>query len=56
MCQPGEDYDLFCELNPCPECGGGGTIDDDGHGERTCRHCDGSGIDPNATYEGDAPL
>lgn len=45
-----EDYDLWCELNPCPECEGTGDIPDDGYGDRTCRHCDGSGIDPDSVW------
>lgn len=48
---PDEDYELWCELNPCPECDGDGAIPDDGYGERTCRYCDGSGTDPNAEQE-----
>jgi DnaJ-class molecular chaperone len=48
MCQPDEDYELWCELNPCPNCEGAGTIEGDLF-ERTCRCCDGSGIDPEAT-------
>jgi DnaJ-class molecular chaperone len=51
MCQPDEDYELWCELNPCPDCDGVGTIEGD-FLEHTCQRCAGSGIDPEATYEG----
>lgn len=50
---PDDDYDLWCELHPCPNCSGTGDIPDDGYGDRTCQHCDGSGIDPASNYEGD---
>lgn len=52
-----DEYDLWRELNGCPECDGSGVIDDDGYGDRTCGHCDGSGIRLDADeYEGDLPI
>jgi DnaJ-class molecular chaperone len=48
----GESYEIWCELNPCLTCGGAGTVEDAGGGERSCLTCDGSGIDPSAVYDG----
>lgn len=48
---PDEDYELFCELNPCPRCDGSGeTIDGNGEDE-TCGLCSGSGQDPDAVFD-----
>lgn len=49
---PDEDYQLWCELNPCPSCDGLGTVEGDLY-EHTCETCDGSGIDPAAEYIGE---
>lgn len=43
-----DDYDLWCELHPCPTCGGDGFFPEASGGERRCGYGDGSGIDPEA--------
>lgn len=51
------DYDLWCELNPCPACDGMGTVEDDDGFERECRACHGDGIDPDAPdHDGPPPI
>lgn len=59
---PDDDYHLWCELNPCPSCHGEaeGYHEDEwncttgGYGVPwVCSYCEGTGIDPDATY-GDA--
>lgn len=47
----GEDYELWCEANPCPTCAGDGEVEDDEGRCETCRECDGCGIDHSAVYE-----
>ena len=46
----GDDYLIWCELHPCPRCGGSGEIEDDLAIPHTCRWCDGVGLDPTAIY------
>jgi ribosomal protein L37AE/L43A len=52
---PADTYALWCSLNPCPACDGIGEDDED-VGLWTCGHCGGTGIDPNATYDGPPPI
>lgn len=45
-----EDYELWCEENPCPACGGDG-----GYPASPCSFCSGTGVDPDAVYDGPQP-
>lgn len=40
-----EGYALWCEMHACSVCQGTGEVDGDDDLPRTCRRCDGSGID-----------
>lgn len=48
---PDSDYELWCELHPCPECDGTGVEEDGEDGsQEECVYCGGIGIDPNEEY------
>lgn len=56
MATPDDDYNaymLWTELNACPACDG---VGEDWDEEWTCETCGGTGIDPNAVYEGPPPI
>ncbi len=50
----GEEYEIFCELNPCPSCMGQGMFEDEDGVVSECPHCAGTGLDPTAEFESDA--
>jgi hypothetical protein len=52
---PAMEYMLWCELHPCHSCDGVGE-DWDAEPPWTCDLCRGSGVDPDAEYDGPPPI
>lgn len=48
-----DEYQDWCEVNSCHLCDGIGWEDDP---PWTCERCGGTGIDPDAEYDGPPPV